>query len=601
MKMKALIAAVVLSISTITASASVYKLPTTTIDGKEYYYHEVKAKETLYSLSHKLGMSQDEMKKYNPSLAEGLKVGAKLFFPVAELGGGDVQIIHEVEKGETVYGISKQYHISIEQLLQLNPSAQDGIKVGDKLKINKAVNSAPEQQPQTTTQGDLHIIKSGETLYAIAAKYNTTVEKLLSLNPLLSIDKYDVGTVIRVNDNAPLTTQNNGDEAGIGAKQTLTVVSRPEYVDEKPQPQPQPQPQVIEAAKEYNIAILMPFMLGEEKIDSKTYTFLDFYKGFILAADALKSSGAKINIYAYDTQNSVDSVDVILQDAKLAQMDVIVTPPGSMETVAHIAGMSDTIKSKVFNVFYANDTTHYEHENVIQGNIVRDNMYAKATESAYAHFIDYTPVIINTPKNQNRANIVDAIKAKYQAAGVEIAEVTYNKTLTEADLKNLDKTKKYLFIPLSSSESEFEKYSDALCAFAKDNAENVALFGYPEWTAFGEEKQTKLHAVNTVVYSRFFYNSNGENEKAFETKFEEVYKNEMRKTPPIQAVMGYDCGYYLINALRHTQGESYCDYKFEGLQYAFDFAQVEGVKGLENQALFLIFYRHDGSVERVKK
>ena len=96
MKMKALIAAVVLSISTITASASVYKLPTTTIDGKEYYYHEVKAKETLYSLSHKLGMSQDEMKKYNPSLAEGLKVGAKLYFPVDELGGGDVQIIHKL-------------------------------------------------------------------------------------------------------------------------------------------------------------------------------------------------------------------------------------------------------------------------------------------------------------------------------------------------------------------------------------------------------------------------------------------------------------------------------------------------------------------------
>lgn len=600
MKMKALIAAVVLSISTITASASVYKLPTTTIDGKEYYYHEVKAKETLYSLSHKLGMSQDEMKKYNPSLAEGLKVGAKLYFPVDELGGGDVQIIHKVEKGETVYGISKQYHITIEQLLQLNPSAQDGIKVGDELKIKKMVDSKPaQQQSQTPVQGDLHIIKSGETLYAIAAKYNTTVEKLLSLNPALSIDKYDVGMVIRVNDKAPLTAQNKVDETNVGVKQTLTVNSRPEYVDEKSQSQAQLQ--VVEPTKEYNIAVLMPFMLGEEKIDSKTYTFLDFYKGFILAADALKSSGAKINIYAYDTQNSVDSVAVILQDAKLAQMDVIVTPPGSMETVAHIAGMSDSTKSKVFNVFYANDTTHYVHENVIQGNIVRDNMYAKATESAYAHFVDYTPVIINTPKNQNRANIVEAIKAKYQAAGVEIAEVTYKKTLTEADLKNLDKTKKYLFIPLSSSESEFEKYSDALCAFAKDNAENVALFGYPEWTAFGEEKQTKLHAVNTVVYSRFFYNSNGEKEKAFETKFEEVYKNEMRKTPPIQAVMGYDCGYYLINALRHTQGESYCDYKYEGLQYAFDFAQVEGVKGLENQSLFLIFYRHDGSVERVKK
>lgn len=596
MKMKALIAAVVLSISTITASASVYKLPTTTIDGKEYYYHEVKAKETLYSLSHKLGMSQDEMKKYNPSLAEGLKVGAILYFPVDELGGGDVQIVHKVEKGETVYGISKQYHITIEQLLQLNPSAQDGIKVGDELKIKKAVESKPaQQQSQTSVQGDLHIIKSGETLYAIATKYNTSVEKLLSLNPTLSIDKYDVGTVIRVNENAPLTGQNKVDEANVGAKQTLTVNSRPEYVDEKSQTQ------AIKSAKEYNIAILMPFMLGEEKIDSKTYTFLDFYKGFILAADALKSSGEKINIYAYDTQNSVDSVYVVLQDPKFAQMDVIVTPPGSMESVAHIAGMSDTIKSKVFNVFYANDTTHYVHENVIQGNIVRDNMYAKATESAYAHFVDYIPVIINTPNNQNRANIVEAIKAKYQAAGVEIAEVAFKKTLTEEDMTGLDKTKKYLFIPLSSSESEFDKYSEALCAFAKDNAENVALFGYPEWTAYGEENVAKLHALNTVVYSRFFYDGNGEKEKAFEAKFEEVYKNEMRKTPPIQAVMGYDCGYYLINALRRTQGKSYCDYKYEGLQYAFDFAQIDGVKGIENQALFLIFYRHDGSVERVKK
>ena len=168
-------------------------------------------------------------------------------------------------------------------------------------------------------------------------------------------------------------------------------------------------------------------------------------------------------------------------------------------------------------------------------------------------------------------------------------------------MTGLDKTKKYLFIPLSSSESEFDKYSDALCAFAKDNTENVALFGYPEWTAYGEENVAKLHALNTVVYSRFFYDGNGEKEKAFEAKFEEVYKNEMRKTPPIQAVMGYDCGCYLINALRRTLGKSYCDYKYEGLQYAFDFAQIDGVKGIENQALFLIFYRYDGSVDRVKK
>lgn len=594
MKIKALIAAVVLSISTMTANASVYKLPITTINGKEYYYHEVKAKETLYSLSHELGMSQDEMKKYNPSLAEGLKAGTTLYFPVNELGGGDVKVVHKVKKGETVYGISKEYHISIEQLLQLNPSAQDGIKVGDELLIKRDVDSTPKSSVVTqpkSTNGKLHIIKNGETLYAIAAKYNTTVEKLLMLNPTLSVDKYDVGMVIRVSDQAPLATNNNAEDAVVGAKQTLTVVSRPEYVDEETSVN------INKSNEVYNIAILMPFMLNEEKIDSKTNAYLDFYKGFILAADSLKTSGAKVKIYAYDTYRSVDSVKVLLQRPEISQMDVIITPPGSSEAVLQVASLSDTINAMVFNAFYANDSTHYTHENVIQANIVRDNMYDKAISVLVDEYIDYIPVVIGSTANKNRATLVEEIKRKYEEKGVAPQEIIYNKKLMATDLSELKSGVKYLFIPLSSTESEFNKYSAALTEFFQADLDNNAIFGYPEWTAYKGEKLITLHNLNAVVYSRFFYNSEDEKEKALEAKFESVYKTAMKKMPPIQAVMGFDCGYYLINALRQTKGDL-AQYKYEGLQYTFDFKELGEGKGVENQALYFIYYRPDKKIDK---
>jgi LysM repeat protein len=54
------------------------------IGGKVYYIHLVLKKQTLYSISRHYGVSIDELKKYNPQLAEGLKEGDRLAIPVAD-------------------------------------------------------------------------------------------------------------------------------------------------------------------------------------------------------------------------------------------------------------------------------------------------------------------------------------------------------------------------------------------------------------------------------------------------------------------------------------------------------------------------------------
>lgn len=59
-------------------------LPVKRVNGRQYYYYKVRNKETVYGVSRKLGVSREEIVRYNPSMADGLKRGAILYFPVDE-------------------------------------------------------------------------------------------------------------------------------------------------------------------------------------------------------------------------------------------------------------------------------------------------------------------------------------------------------------------------------------------------------------------------------------------------------------------------------------------------------------------------------------
>lgn len=589
MKLKALIATIALSV--MAASANVFELPISNVDGKDYYYYEVKPNETLFSLSHKLQITQDEMIKYNPSISNGIEAGMKLYFPVAELGTAGATTIHKVKKGETLYSISNKYHISIDQLLILNPSAQDGLKEGQELNIKPVVGVVTPNQ--SNVQGELHTISYGETLYSIAALYKMTVEELLAMNPGLSVEKYNVGTVIRVKHSAPLIVTFDGASSIIGQSYYYTprvqgVVSDNVNIG------------IADTAlASINIALLMPFKLNEKTIDDGMRTTLDFYKGFILAADSLNNEGVKVKIYAYDTYNNADSVSAILSRGEMKNMNMIVTP-ANKETVAQVAELSDSIDTYVFNVFFANDTLHYTHKHMIQANIVRDHMYEKVAETLVAQYDEYIPVIIGTADDRGREDVANLIKAKYAEKGVTAIEITYEKKLTKTDLSQLDKSKKYIFIPVSPKEAAMSNYTEAIVEYKKEQPDSMTiLFGYPEWTVIKGDRLKTLHSLNTVIYSRFYYDADSERCKDFESRFKAMFKTEVIKTTPVQAAIGFDTGWFLINALRQGNGNvMHAKYSYDGLQYGFDFGTEQADKAIENKSLFFIIFSPDGSVIR---
>ena len=98
----------------------------------KYYVHNVRHGETLYSLAKTYGVAEQVIAAENPQLAQGLKADQSLKIPVVETGVVVQEQLspkklkktfdqHTVQKGETLYGISRRYAISVETIMEDNP------------------------------------------------------------------------------------------------------------------------------------------------------------------------------------------------------------------------------------------------------------------------------------------------------------------------------------------------------------------------------------------------------------------------------------------------------------------------------------------------
>ncbi len=111
-----------------------------------YYYHKVEKQQTLYSLSKQYEVAQEDIIKYNPGAANGLREGEILRIPKpediyvekkAEKLREDLSVrylIHKVEPKETLYSISKKYEVEIEDIVKLNED-MEVLSIDQELKI----------------------------------------------------------------------------------------------------------------------------------------------------------------------------------------------------------------------------------------------------------------------------------------------------------------------------------------------------------------------------------------------------------------------------------------------------------------------------------
>lgn len=106
---------------------------------------------------------------------------------------------HMVKKGETLSSIARKHHTTIAKVRQLN-----GLKKSDVIKFGKVLKVPTNTYASNTkrsTKSEKYVIKSGDTLSAIARKHHTTIAKIRKANGLKKNEIIKVGKVLKVPQN----------------------------------------------------------------------------------------------------------------------------------------------------------------------------------------------------------------------------------------------------------------------------------------------------------------------------------------------------------------------------------------------------------------
>lgn len=187
--------------------------------------HTVQPGETLGEIAQQYGTTEAALLELNAlDEPDTIIVGQQLIVPALATFAPAAPGQHRVQTGETLSEIAKRYNISLEQLMAANGIADaDSVYSGQLLDIPSAsgaqaeataeatstlepapaVTPAPEPEP-VITQPDEYTVAPGDTLSAIARRFDLDVDELRTLNGIGDADSILVGQTLRLAP-APVT------------------------------------------------------------------------------------------------------------------------------------------------------------------------------------------------------------------------------------------------------------------------------------------------------------------------------------------------------------------------------------------------------------
>src|SRR6476620_7185851 len=120
-----------------------------------------------------------------------LNAGAQVRSSTVQTIDGSKYYIHKIEKNQSLYGISKLYNISIEELQRVNPELKNGAKLNQLIKVpTVAPTQTVAQVPPAAQTNTIDTVKyctykvaKGETSYSISKKFNLSEKEFTKFNP----------------------------------------------------------------------------------------------------------------------------------------------------------------------------------------------------------------------------------------------------------------------------------------------------------------------------------------------------------------------------------------------------------------------------------
>lgn len=603
------------------------------IDDKYYYIHIVKKGESLYSISKAYGVSQIDIASDNPDIYLGLQVDQAIKIIAKDIPTkeeDDKFIHHIVKKGETPYGISKRYGVSIEEIYKANPEVESVLILNQVLLIPKEKIGLKDQKANKDSLSFIyHNVKPKEGLYSISKYYNISIQEIENYNKEVLANGLKFGTVLKIPRQTiiNLTTsqqqQNKVEDQKIVVTEIKEKTTRPlikcdtfNYSKTKPI---------------YNIALLLPILAEEQEpdsvdmidpetgekivekpkdknvISSRSSNYLDFYEGFLMAVDSLKREGLSLNISIFNTKKSVDELNNLIKERAIQNANLIIGPvnpellspmatfarENRINIVSPLSPDNSLLKNNPY-LFQVNPSTISQIKEFISTvNFNSDqNIIVVSEDSVDVEMVkEYKKLLENRINQASNSDAIHFKELSYKPGGVatEIKE-KLNQSLT-------DQKENIILIP-SENEAFVSDFLSHLFGLKTYFGYNVKVFGFPKWQRFKNIPIVDYYYnLNLHLFTPFYVDYNHKNVKRFIDKYRRYYQSE----PTQYAFQGYDIGLYFLKAMK-TYGLDfkYClnGFNVDLLQSGYKFEQQSDIDGFENKSIFSIHYTMDYTILR---
>ena len=198
----------------------VLRIPTKEIYEEEENVYIVQKGDTLYSVAMANNTTVDELKRINNLTSNILSTGQLLKIPSALLP----ESTYIVKKGDSLYSIANKYNTTVDELKRINNLTSNILSIGQVLKLPSDKVSDVEKEENTIN----YTVQKGDSLYSIARKYSTTIDKIKDLNNLTT-NLLSIGQVLLIPTDTNLETTytvQKGDSLYSIAKKYDTTVDR---------------------------------------------------------------------------------------------------------------------------------------------------------------------------------------------------------------------------------------------------------------------------------------------------------------------------------------------------------------------------------------
>ena len=198
----------------------VLRIPTKEIYEGEENVYIVQKGDTLYSVAMANNTTVDELKRINNLTSNILSTGQLLKIPSALLP----ESTYIVKKGDSLYSIANKYNTTVDELKRINNLTSNILSIGQVLKLPSDKVSDVEKEENTIN----YTVQKGDSLYSIARKYSTTIDKIKDLNNLTT-NLLSIGQVLLIPTDTNLETTytvQKGDSLYSIAKKYDTTVDR---------------------------------------------------------------------------------------------------------------------------------------------------------------------------------------------------------------------------------------------------------------------------------------------------------------------------------------------------------------------------------------